>query len=118
MQNGIGKSMGEFGFQEYQEPFRAYWNDELSVGILERNGKYISVACLVAKEVTDRENFIRKFGLNFERDIRWRAAFSLLTHLFRFPAFKAILITINNTPFTLEPDIPEELKGRIKWAKR
>ena len=42
------------GFQEYIEPFKAYWNNELSLGILERNSKFIGVACLVAKEVVDK----------------------------------------------------------------
>jgi len=115
---GTGKSIEVFGFQEYQKPFKTYWNDELSVRILERNGKYTGVACLVAKEITDRENFIRKFGLSFEKDVQWKAASSLLTHLSKSPAFKAILITTNKIPFRLEPDIPEELRGRIEWAKR
>ena len=37
------------GFKLYKDPFVAYWNDELSVGILERNKHFIGVACLVAK---------------------------------------------------------------------
>jgi hypothetical protein len=45
------KSTGEFpkGFHEYEYPFKAYWSDELPVGILERDNKYVGVACLVAK---------------------------------------------------------------------
>lgn len=112
-----GRSMPA-GFQEYKDPFRVYWNDELSVGILERNNKFIGVACLVAKEVTDKEGFVRRFGLSFEKDIQWKAASTLLDHLSRSPLFKAVLVTINKLPFKLEPDVPKELKGRLNWAKR
>ena len=114
------RSKGEFpkGFQEYEYPFKAYWSDELSVGILERDNKFVGVACLVAKEVVDKENFVRKFGLSFEKDVQWKAASSLLDHLSRSPLFKAVLVTINKVPFKLEPDVPEELKGRLRWARR
>jgi len=105
-------------FKEYRKPFRLYWSDELSVGIIERDGKYVGVACLVAKEVTDKESFVRRFGLSFEKDIQWKAASSLLDHLSRAPLFKAVLITSNRIPFRLEPDIPEDLKGRLNWARR
>lgn len=44
------------GFEEFKDPFKTYWNNELSVGILESNNKFIGVACLVAKEVVDKEN--------------------------------------------------------------
>jgi len=113
-----GEKEGFEGFTEYEKPFKIYWNEKLSVGILERNGKYIGVACLVAKEVVDKENFIRKFGLSFEKDIQWKAASTLLDHLSRSPLFKAVLVTINEVPFKLEPDVPEELKGRLRWARR
>lgn len=73
---------------------------------------------MVAKEVVDKENFVRKFGLSFEKDIQWKAASSLLDHLSKSPLFKAVLVTINRVPFKLEPDIPEELSGRLNWAKR
>jgi hypothetical protein len=106
------------GFQEYKDPFRTYWNDELSVGVLERNSKFIGVACLVAKEVVDRENFVRRFGLSFEKDIQWKAAESLLDHLSQSPLFKAVLVTMNKVPFKLEPDVPEDLQGRLNWAER
>jgi hypothetical protein len=106
------------GFQEYIEPFKAYWNNELSLGILERNSKFIGVACLVAKEVVDKESFVKRFGLSFEKDVQWKAASSLLDHLSRSPLFKAVLITVNKIPFKLEPDVPEELEGRLRWAKR
>ena len=106
------------GFRKYETPFKAYWNKQFSVGIIERDNKYIGLACLVAKEVVDKENFIRKFGLSFEKDVQWKAASTLLDHLSRSPLFKALLITINKLPFKLEPDIPEELEGRLRWAKR
>jgi len=109
---GIEKEKEKFdGFEEYNKPFKVYWNKELSVGILERNGKYVGVACLVAKEVVDKENFVRKFSLSFEKDVQWKAASTLLDHLSRSPLFKAVLVTMNKIPFKLEPDIPEELKG-------
>jgi len=110
---GIPKS-----FQEYRCPFKTYWNDKDSVGVLERDNKFIGVACLVAKEIVDGESFVRKFGLSFEKDIQWKAASTLLDHLSRSPLFKAVLVTMNKVPFKLEPDVPEELKGRLKWAKR
>ena len=106
------------GFQEYIEPFKAYWNNELSLGILERNGKFIGVACLVAKEVVDKESFVRRFGLSFEKDVQWKAAASLLDQLSRSPLFKAVLVTVNKVPSKIEPDVPEELEGRLRWAKR
>jgi hypothetical protein len=106
------------GFKEYRDPFKAYWNDELAIGVLERNGKFIGVACLVAKEITDREDFVRKFGLSFEKDIQWKAASTLLDHLSRSPLFKAVLVTIGKPPFKLESDVPKELQGRLNWAKR
>ena len=34
------------------------------------------------------------------------------------PLFKAVLITISNIPFKLEPDVPEKLRGRLRWAER
>ncbi|HIE18668.1 TPA: hypothetical protein EYP75_02980 [Candidatus Bathyarchaeota archaeon] len=108
-----GKGIEALGFQEYERPFKTYWNDELSVGILERDGKYTGVTCLVAKEVTDKDNFVKKFGLRFGGDIHWRAAPVLLDHLSRSPLFKAILVTINNVPFKLEPDIPSTLKRAL-----
>jgi len=61
---------------------------------------------------------VRKFGLSFEKDVQWRAISGLLDHLSRSPMFKAVLITMSKVPFKLEPDIPEELEGRIRWAKR
>jgi len=105
-------------FQVYSKPFKTYWNDELSVGVFERNGKYVGVACLVAKEVVDKENFVRRFGLSFEKDVQWRAVSSLLDHLSRSAMFKAVLVTINEVPFQLEPDVPEELKGKLRWVRR
>ena len=34
------------------------------------------------------------------------------------PLFKAVLITISNIPFKLEPDVPEKFQGRLRWAER
>ena len=50
--------------------------------------------------------------------MQWKAVSSLLEHLSRSPLFKAVLITTSQIPFRLEPDVPEELKGRLNWAKR
>jgi hypothetical protein len=41
-----------------------------------------------------------------------------MDHLLRSPLFKAVLVTTRQIPFRLEPDIPEELEGRLNWAKR
>jgi len=32
--------------------------------------------------------------------------------------FKAVLVTMSKVPFKLEPDIPDNLQGRIRWARR
>jgi len=32
--------------------------------------------------------------------------------------FKAVLITTSNIPFKLEPDIPEEIEGKLSWVER
>jgi hypothetical protein len=106
------------GFVSYKDPFNLYWNDAFSVGVFERDRHHIGVACLVAKEVVDKESFVRRFGLSFEKDIQWKAVSSLLDHLSRSSLFKAVLVTINKVPFKLEPDISEELQGRLRWAKR
>lgn len=106
------------GFEEYVKPFKAYWNKELAVGIIERDKMFIGLACLVAKEVVDKESFVRKFGLSFEKDVQWKAASSLLDHLSRSPLFKAVLVTMSKVPFKLEPDVPEELEGKLRWARR
>ena len=102
----------------YAPKIRKYWDEERAIGILELNGKFIGIACLVAKEVTDKENYVRKFGLSFEKDVQWRAVSSLLDHLARSPMFKAVLITTRKIPFKLEPDIPEDLKGKLRWVER
>jgi hypothetical protein len=102
----------------YQPEAKRYWDKEKAVGVLEKDGKYIGIACLVAKEVVDKENYVRRFGLSFEKDVQWHAVSSLLDHLSRSPLFKAVLITINKLPFKTEPDISEELEGRLNWAKR
>jgi HEAT repeat protein len=53
---------------------------------------------------------------SFEKDIQWRAVSGLLDHLSRSPMFKAVLITTNELPFKLQPDVPEELEGMRNWA--
>ncbi|MGC8831130.1 MAG: hypothetical protein ACP5PQ_00905 [Thermoproteota archaeon] len=77
------KGIEDYGFKEYESPFKAYWNEEKAIGILERENRFIGVACLVAKEVVNRESFVRKFGLSFEKDVQWKATSSLLDHLSR-----------------------------------
>jgi len=97
---------------------KEYWDEDRGLGLIERDGKFIGVACLVAKEVVEKESFVRRFGLSFEKDVQWHAVSSLLDHLSRNPMFKAVLVTTSRIPFKLEPDIPEELEGRTNWAKR
>jgi hypothetical protein len=74
------------------------------------------MACLAAKEVVEKESFVRRFGLSFEKDVQWHAVSSLLDHLSRNPMFKAVLITTSKIPFKLEPGIPVELEGRTNWT--
>jgi hypothetical protein len=105
------------GFEEYKPEITRYWDNARAVGIIERDGKYIGIACLVAKEVVEKESFVRRFGLSFEKDVQWHAVSSLLDHLARSPMFKALLVTTNKIPFKLEPDIPEELEGRMNWTR-
>jgi hypothetical protein len=102
----------------YDPSIKKYWDKEKAIGTMEKDNKFIGVACLVAKEVVDKESYVRRFGLSFEKDVQWRAVSSLLDHLSRSPLFKAVLVTINKLPFKLEPDVPEELKGRLDWARR
>ena len=40
-------------FFEVVSPFKHHWNSEHNVGVLERNGKYIGVCVLAAKEIAD-----------------------------------------------------------------
>jgi len=54
-------------FSEFKDPFKTYWSEEHKVGILERKGKFIGVACLAAKEVVDKESFVKKQGALFLR---------------------------------------------------
>jgi len=105
-------------FFEVKSPFEHHWNSEHNVGVLERNGKYIGVCVLAAKEITEGESYVKKFGLDFRKDIQWNAASALIDHLSRSPLFKVILITTKKTPFQLKPDIPDELEGRKNWAER
>jgi len=105
-------------FFEVKSPFKHHWNSQHNVAILERNGKYIGVCVLAAKEITEGESYVRKFGLSFNKDISWNAASALIDHLSRSPLFKVILITTKKTPFQLKPDIPEKLEGRKNWIER
>jgi hypothetical protein len=106
------------GFVSYDPEVNRYWDAEKAVGIIEKDGKFSGVACLVAKEVVEKESFVRRFGLSFEKDVQWHAVSSLLDHLSRNPMFKAVLITTSRIPFKLEPDVPQEIQGRINWAER
>jgi len=106
------------GFVQYEPEIKRYWDEEKAIGIIQKDGKFIGVACLVAKEVVEKESFVRRFGLSFEKDVQWHAVSGLLDHLSRNPMFKAVLVTTSRIPFKLEPDIPEELEGRTTWAKR
>jgi len=115
-----GKAQKEIpkGFELFNPEIKRYWNKEYSIGVLELGRKFIGIACLAAKKITDRENFVRRFGLTFESDVRWRGISGLLEHLSRSPVFKAVLITIPKPPFRLEVDIPEKIRGRMNWARR
>ncbi len=106
------------GFVQYEPDIKRYWDEERGLGILERDSKFIGIACLVAKEVVEKESFVRRFGLSFEKDVQWHAVSSLLDHLSRNPMLKAVFVTTSRIPFKLEPDIPVELEGRTNWAKR
>ena len=59
----------------YEPKIKKYWDNEKALGIIEFNGKFIGLACLVAKEVIDKESFVRKFGLSFEKDVQLFPAF-------------------------------------------
>jgi hypothetical protein len=115
---GTSKSNLPFGVKLYEPNLKKYWDEERAIGVIEFEGKFIGVACLAAKEVTDKESFVRKFGLSFEKDVQWHAVSGLLDHLSRSPMFKAVLITTSNIPFKLEPDIPEEIEGKLAWLER
>lgn len=103
---------------EYRLDRKFYWDHGRSVGVVNIKGKFVGVACLAAKEVTDKENYIRKFGFDFRRDIQWHGISELLGHLSRSPLFKAVLVTSSKVPFELKPDIPGQWHGRLKWINR
>ena len=63
------------GLIPYEPDIKKYWDDKRALGIIEIGGKFIGLACLVAKEVIDKESFVSKFGLSFEKDVQWRAYF-------------------------------------------
>ena len=115
---GICRNNLPFGLKLYEPNLKKYWDEERAIGVIEFEGKFIGVACLAAKEVTDKESFVRRFGLSFEKDVQWHAISGLLDHLSRTPMFKAVLITTSNIPFKLEPDIPEEMEGKLAWLER
>ncbi len=106
------------GFTEYLPNVRKYWDEERAIGVLERDGKFLGVACLAAKEVVDKESYVRRFGLSFEKDVQWRSVAGLLDHLARSPTFKAVLVTTSKIPFKLEADVSDDLQGRLNWAER
>jgi len=106
------------GLVPYSSGLRKLWDNERAIGVIQRGGKNIGIACLAAKEVTDKESYVRRFGLSFEKDIQWRAVSGILDHLSRSPMLKAVLVTINELPFKYVPDIPSELEGRRNWARR
>lgn len=117
--SGTGTSTGApVGFLEYRAPFKLFWNEQLGIGVMEHQAGFIGVTCLVAKEVSDPENYVKKFGLSFKGDIHWKAAPVLLDHLSRSPVFKSVLVTIRQLPFQTAPDAPDELQGRINWTQR
>jgi hypothetical protein len=115
---GTSKSNLPFGVKLYEPNLKKYWDEERAIGVIEFEGKFIGVACLAAKEVTDKESFVRRFGLSFEKDVQWHAVSGLLDHLSRSPMFKAVLVTTSKIPFKLEPDIPEEMGGKLRWVER
>ena len=88
-----------------------------AIGILELNGKYVGVAGLAAKEVTDKESYIRRFGLSFEKDIQWHAISSLLDRLARSPMFKAVLITTRRITFKLELIFQKRLRESLSGLR-
>jgi hypothetical protein len=114
----VGKNNLPFGVKLYEPNLKKHWDEQRAIGVIEFEGKFIGVACLAAKQVTDKESFVRRFGLSFEKDVQWHAISGLLDHLSRSPMFKAVLITTSNIPFKLEPDIPEETEGKLAWLER
>ncbi|RLI46093.1 hypothetical protein DRO64_01500 [Candidatus Bathyarchaeota archaeon] len=38
---------------------KKYWDDKIALGIMEIDGKFIGLACLVAGEVADKDGFVR-----------------------------------------------------------
>lgn len=95
-----------------------HWYRENATGVVEKNGKFTGVACIVAKKVSDPENFVRRFGLSFERDMQLKAIAGLLEHLARSETFKAVLVTTNQVPFALKPDIREKILNQERWVER
>ncbi len=104
--------------KEYTLNSRFFWDPDKSVGVVEKDGKFVGVACLVAKEVADPASYVKRFGLDFRRDIQWKGISGLLDHLARAPLFKAVLVTSSDVSFDLKPDIPRELEGRMRWLNR
>lgn len=114
----IGTERGESKAVAYEPEIKKYWDENEAFGAMEFQGKFIGIACLAAKEVADKESFVRRFGLSFEKDVQWRAVSGLLDHLSRSPAFKAVLVTTSKIPFKMEADIPEDLEGKRNWTER
>ncbi len=103
---------------EFRLKRKFFWDYDNTVGVVEKNGKFSGVACLVAKKVKDGESFVKRFGLDFKRDVHWRGISKLLEHLAREEQFKAVLVTTNKMPFQLLPDVPGKVEGRVRWVNR
>jgi len=53
------------GFVEYSPGIRKFWDEGRALGVVENQGKFLGIACLAAKEVVDKESYVRRFGLSF-----------------------------------------------------
>jgi hypothetical protein len=91
------------GFVEYDSEIKKYWNSDSAIGNIEKEGKFIGILRLVAREVVEKERFVRRFGSSFEKDIQWHALSSLLDHLSRSPKFKAVLTTTSSVNIRYPP---------------
>jgi hypothetical protein len=85
--------------------------------VIEKDGKFIGVACLVAKEVVEKESFVRRFGVSFEKDVQWHAVSSLLDYPARNPMFKAIPVTTSKIPFRARDSRRARRKNKLDQAQ-
>ncbi len=102
----------------FSSPIKEFWDDEHALGLIEFDGHYVGIACLSAKEITDRESFVRRFGLEYRKDLHWRAVPSFIESLAHNPLSLTMLVTTRTMPFDLKPDIPQNMRGRFRWAQR